>query len=119
MSAGNMRRRLLIQARSTAKNQYGDQSVAWTTVATVWGSLEPASAKEMYLAQQRQAEVTHTATMRYRADLWSNPTVAAQYRVVYTTNLGVQRILDVSGLLDVDDRHRMITLSLVEGKRDG
>jgi len=38
---GTLRKRLLLQSRSTAQDSSGGQSVTWTDVATVWGEIQP------------------------------------------------------------------------------
>lgn len=66
MRAGRLRHRLQLQAVTVAQDDTGHPVETYTTYATVWGSLEPLSAKEMLGANQQNAELTHKVDIRYR-----------------------------------------------------
>ena len=65
MRAGLLRHRLQIQAVSGTPDTFGEQTPVWTTIATVWGEVKPLMGKERFTAQQVQAEVTHSITVRH------------------------------------------------------
>lgn len=69
MRAGRLRNRLQLQSAVEARNGYGEVIQAWSTVATVWGSVEPLQGREYQLARQTQAETTVRMRIRYRADV--------------------------------------------------
>ena len=66
MRAGRLRHRLTIQSAAEVKNLDGEAVKTWTAVATVWGSVEPMTGKELFNAQQVQAQVTHKVMIRGR-----------------------------------------------------
>ena len=67
MQIGKLRNKIEVQARTdpTTTNAYGEPTEEWETVLTVWGAIKPASGKELYVAEQAQAEVSHVVTLRY------------------------------------------------------
>lgn len=69
MRAGRLRNRLQLQSAVEARNGYGEVIQTWSTVATVWGSVEPLQGREYQLARQTQAETTVRMRIRYRADV--------------------------------------------------
>lgn len=69
MQAGRLRRRIVIKQPVEARNGFGDVITTWSTVATVWGSVEPLRGREYMLGQQVQAETTVRIRMRYRSDV--------------------------------------------------
>ena len=78
MRAGKLRHRIAIQVNTGVTNAIGEIVPAWTTTATVWGSLEPLSGRELLMAQEISPESTFRSRMRYTAEaipsrrlLWS------------------------------------------------
>lgn len=70
MQAGKLRHRLVIQhmvAGSPQRTATGASAAAWTTLCTVWGSLEALSGKRLETAQATWPKVNHEARIRYRA----------------------------------------------------
>jgi SPP1 family predicted phage head-tail adaptor len=67
MQIGKLRHKIEIQAKADpgAPDAYGEVVEGWTTMLTVWGAINPASGKELYVAEQAQAEVSHVVTLRY------------------------------------------------------
>lgn len=61
------RNRLLhLQVRSQTQAADGQLVETWTDVAQVWAHIAPISGREMWLAKQAQARVTHRITILYR-----------------------------------------------------
>lgn len=96
MQIGKLRHRIELQAKSEPEGQddYGEVARIWPTIATVWASIEPASGKQLFVAQQVQAEVSHVVTIRYYDGL--GPT----NRVKFGT-----RIFAVNFVRNVDERN--------------
>lgn len=94
VAAGKLRHRLAI-VRPSDPNQtddYGQPSTIPATVATVWGSVESLSGRELLLAQQVNAETTHRVTLRYRGD------VTKDLRILHRgSTLEIESVLDRSG----------------------
>lgn len=104
MRAGLLRGRWTIQEMSPAtQNSLGEETSPWSTVATVWMAVSPLSGREFFAAQATQSEVTHMATMRYRAG------IIPKMRLTKGP-----RVLDIQSVADLDERHRELQLLCVE-----
>jgi len=92
VAAGRLRHRLAIVQNSTELDDYGEPVTRPQTVATVWGSVEALSGRELLLAQQVSAETTHRVFLRWRDGLTKD------MRVVHReSTLEIESILDRSG----------------------
>lgn len=69
LSAGRLRDRVTILAKSVARDSYGAEVVTWTTLATVWASVESLSGREYMAAQQINAERVQRVVIRDRDDV--------------------------------------------------
>jgi len=73
MQAGLLRHRLGIQSlRSTAtRDDLGNidkgNTANWQTDKTVWANVRPVSGRELEIAAQTQADISHAIEMRYNA----------------------------------------------------
>lgn len=69
LNAGQLDRRITIQARATGVDERGQPNGAWTDVATVWAMPMPTKGREYFAAGQMQAEGGMAWRIRYRADI--------------------------------------------------
>lgn len=77
----------------------------WTTVATVWASVEPLSVRDLIAAKATQTEVTARIKMRKR------PIDSKTQRILHDG-----KIYDIKGdLPDSKSGHEYITLTVSEG----
>lgn len=113
MRAGDMRRRLTIQARSQARDPLNQQVLSWADVATVWADIQTLTGKELLAAAAVQTQLTHVVRIRYQAQ-FSDPKVMAAMRCVYGS-----RFFNISASIDVDEQHRVIELLCQEGPSNG
>jgi SPP1 family predicted phage head-tail adaptor len=113
LNAGLLRHRVQIQQRSSAQDSYGQQSMIWTTVATVWALIEPLSSRELLAAQAVQSDTTHQITVRYNA-VFATAMKAAALRLLYGT-----RIFNITGSTNWEERNAMIILTASEGLNRG
>jgi SPP1 family predicted phage head-tail adaptor len=60
-----------------------------------------------------QAEITHKVTARYRSE-FANPQTVAAMRMIYNG-----RIFNISGVLNIDERNRVVVFSVSEGLNNG
>ena len=67
VAAGELRQKITIQAATTARDAFGQESTSWSTVLITRGSVEVAAARELYAAggSKFTSQVTHTITVRY------------------------------------------------------
>jgi len=99
MRAGNLRHKLEIQENTPTRNAVGEEVDSWTTVATVWASIEPLSGVELLNAQQVAAETTVRIGLRYRSG------VTAAHRIKFGA-----RIFDINVVSNVGERNRELQL---------
>lgn len=99
MIAGRFNKRIQIQQQTTAADAAGTPLNIWTTVATVWASVEPLSGREYFGGAERQAQVSTRIRMRYMAG------VLPRMRVVYAG-----RWFDVLSVIDGNESHRELEL---------
>lgn len=113
MQAGNLRKRLVLQQRSSSQDSYGQQVIGWTTLATLWGQVETLSGNQLARAQSIYSAVTHKVTVRYQS-LFADIKTVGSYRIVLGSAL-----YDVGASLNIDQRNRTIELLCEEGLNDG
>ena len=99
---GLLRHRVEIQQATRTQDSYGDAIETWSTIATVWASVEPISGRELWQAQQAQADVTHTITIRVD----SSTPILPEHRVKWGS-----RIFHVESALTIEEvgRFRVLT----------
>ena len=73
---GELTERVTLQSRSVAKDAYGQDTITWTDVATVWARVRAVSGREFFAAAQVQQEQSVKVVIRRRAD------VAATWRLL-------------------------------------
>jgi SPP1 family predicted phage head-tail adaptor len=93
ISSGLMRERVTIQAPSEQRNQFGEATVAWSDVATVWASVQGMSAREYLAAQQVDSVVTHKVRIRFF------PGITHSHRLVWRG-----RIMEIASVLERETR---------------
>lgn len=111
--AGELRRRVTFQTRSTAQDSVGGQLTTWTDVATVWAGIEPLGVGERLAAAAEHVDASHTITVRYQA-LFADPRAVAAMRAVYKG-----RIFNIVGSMNEEERNRNVVLQVREGLNEG
>lgn len=69
MRIGWLRHRVILQEKSTARNDYGEPIKTWSTLATVWGSVEPLRGAEYREGRIQAQAVTHRIRIRHYSGL--------------------------------------------------
>jgi len=77
IKAGCLKHRVTLQNPTKTRSASGSASLGWGTVATVWACVRGMSGRDVIMAAQAQALVTHKVTIRYRND------VNSQTRLLY------------------------------------
>jgi SPP1 family predicted phage head-tail adaptor len=104
IEAGQLRHRVTIERPTRTEHPAtGERLLAWQDVATVWAGVRPLTAREAAANAQTQANVTHEVTMRYTSAL------TADCRLRFGG-----RVLDITGIRNVDERNRELRVSAVE-----
>lgn len=113
MQAGQLRKRIELQQRSGAQDEYGQQLTGWTLLFTTWAQIEPMSGAQLDRARSIYNETSHRVTLRWRAQL-NDIRQVGSYRVVYAG-----RIFDVGASMNLDERNRTVVLLCAEGINQG
>lgn len=68
MRAGRLRHRVVIEQRTEGTaDAFGAPALTWTTFATRWADVRPLQGRELFAAQQVQANVSHAVRLRHLA----------------------------------------------------
>jgi len=103
--SGEMRIKIVYQEPTQAKDALGQPIKTWVDVFEGFGALRPLTAREINLAGQTTAEATHRLAIRWR------PGVKPTGRFLVA---GTDRVLNISGALNVNERNAEIVLTCVE-----
>lgn len=69
MNAGQLRHRVVIESRTGTQDSVGQPIDDWSVFAELWAAVEPLTGRELFSAQQVNAETTTRVRMRYREGL--------------------------------------------------
>lgn len=94
MQAGTIRHRVDIQAHGETRAENGEVIATWTSIATVWASVEPLSGRELWQAQQVQSEATIRVRLRYFSG------VTTKHRLKFG-----ERLLDIKAVINPAERN--------------
>ncbi|MEE9589688.1 MAG: phage head closure protein [Hyphomicrobiaceae bacterium] len=83
LSAGAFRHKLQLEAPSFASDGAGGQIASWSTVASFWGAVRPASGDERLAAHKFAGRVCHEVTVRFRTDLAPEMRLRLGVRTLY------------------------------------
>lgn len=89
MRAGQLRHRLKLQEATETRDGHGGITRDWETYTVRWGSVEPLRGRELFAAQQVNAEITHRVRLRHCGDLTTSHRL-----VLGTCNLNILSILN-------------------------
>lgn len=90
-----MRQRVTLQRLTETPDAFSQAQPTWTDVGTFWAKVKGASGKEVAIARQLQAQVTHSVTMRYIG------VITPADRFLYAG-----RLLNITEAINVDERKR-------------
>lgn len=87
-----MREKITFKSRSATQNSYGEEN-AWTTVTTVWGSVEPLLGREYFSAEMVSSQVEIKFRCWYFAGLTNTMRVTyagSEYDILSVINVKSQ-----------------------------
>lgn len=118
MSAGALRQRVVIQAATdTADAQTGALARTWTTLATVWASIEPLRMREALLASQLLEQADTRIRIRWAPELANLDTAA---RVRWTDVAGRREMFyDIVSVIEPKMRRKELELLCKSGTSEG
>ena len=103
MKAGPLRQRVTIQEKSALQNNYGEEVITWTDLATVWAEVEPLSGREFLEVKQITAEVSTRIRIRYRSGI--TPEMRIEFGSI---------VYDIHSIIHIEEREREIHLMCQE-----
>lgn len=107
LSAGRLNKQVVIQSRSLAADEVGQNTITWVDVATVWAEVTALRGREFFAAAQTQQENSIKVRIRYRAD------VDQTCRLMYQG-----KPHDITGVTPIE-RDSMLELVCLQGVKDG
>lgn len=106
MKIGNLRKRISVQSEQQTADGAGGYTLTWTTLATLWADIVPATGRELYTAGHLEGRVTHKITTRWRADL----AVTSDMRIAYNT-----RVFNIHAVMNDGENNQWMILLVEEG----
>ncbi len=103
---GELSERVILQRRVVVQDAYGQATITWTAIATVWARVRAVSGREFFAAAQVQQEQTVKVLIRYRTDL------DATCRLVWQG-----RSHDITGVIPIG--REWTELMCLQGVKDG
>jgi SPP1 family predicted phage head-tail adaptor len=81
MRAGSLNCRVAIEHQTLAPNSIGEDEITWTTFATVWAAIEPATGNTYYAAKQLESKTDGRIRIRYIEGLKSTMRIKYNDRI--------------------------------------
>lgn len=103
MNLGQLRHRIQFQEEQQTADGGGGFTLQWVTVGTYWAHIRPASGNETLQASRLEHVISHTATMRYTAN------ISQAMRVLFRGGY-----YNVVSILNTDYRNKDMTVGLLE-----
>lgn len=107
MRAGDLRHRVTIRSRSGSRGAYGSATTTWVEYHSCRAAIRALRAREVQSDSQRQSEVTHEVTIRYKAG------VVPAMRMTFSDS-GTTRYFDIRGVRVDAQIHRIMMLDCAE-----
>ena len=107
MDPGQFDERVTLQSRSVVTDAFGQATITWVDVATVWAQVQQLRGREFFAAAQVQQEQTVKVRMHYRDG------VQTTWRLVWR---GIHH--DITGVIPVGHRETLEIMCLA-GVKDG
>lgn len=103
MRPGKLRHRIEIQEPTETRSASGQATVTWSTIATVWASVEPLRGREFFASKQIQAQVDTRIRIRYISGL------TPKMRILWGT-----RVYLIDSIINPEERNIELQLMVRE-----
>ncbi|HFR4183360.1 TPA: phage head closure protein [Bacillus cereus] len=105
MSALKKNKRIILQKKSTdyETDEEGNPLEPWQDIVKVWAAVNPLRGREFWQAASVNAENTIRVEIRYRKGITNN------MRILYG-----ERILEITNVIDVEEKHKEMHLMCKE-----
>ena len=109
---GKMSHRITIQSQSRSSDGFGSSAVSYSTLATVFASIEPLRGSERLFGDQLEERTTHKITINFRRD------VTNKNRILYSFTTGgtsYSRIFNINYVVNKKMRDQYLEIFATEG----
>ena len=104
--ASGLDRRIQLQQKSVGTSTIGNRTESWSTVATVWASIQVAAGREQFAAKQVEQVRTFDISIRWRSGL--TPYMRIYYVDVKNSNLA--RYFNIRAVENPNDGRELLVL---------
>ncbi len=96
MNPGKLNKRIKILEYAEIEDGAGgylddwENEVGWNEITTVWANINPLSGRDLIMAQQAMAEITHKITIRYNFKIKSSHIIvynSRRFEIQYIRNI--------------------------------
>lgn len=108
MRIGSLRHRITLQARIESQDLYGQPLETWLDSAPVFAEVAALSGRELFQAQQVNAETTTRIRIRYRDDV--TPALRIKFGAI---------LYNIQSVINLENRNRELVLMCSSGVNDG
>lgn len=91
--SGRMRERVTVQRPVDVQSTFGEATLEWETMSTVWAQVRNLTARDLFAAQQAGTLATHRILMRFFVGL------TPQCRLIWRG-----RIMEITSIIEGEDR---------------
>lgn len=98
-----MKKRVTLQAPARVSDNQGGYTESFTSVATLWASIEPANGYEKFQAGQNETPITHKVLMRY------DSRITTAKRLLYGS-----RVFEIKECLNIKEENAFLKLLCIE-----
>lgn len=104
--AGDFSNRIVIEQNTPARAASGDFTDSWSSYIGCWASIQPATARELSIAQHLAAETNYVVKLRRY-----HPGITTAMRVHYSDpKTGTARYFDIKGAVNPMERRDQLWL---------
>lgn len=94
--AGKFRHRISIEAPTETRDANGGVAPQWGQIGLFWASIEPLQGRELIVAKESYADVTHKIMVRY----FDHATLTNKCRINFNG-----RLFNILGILKLEERN--------------
>ncbi len=109
--AGPLNRRVQVQTQSSVADGFGQPQVTWTTVMTVWASIDVQGSQLLYNTAEFMSKTVVRIMVRWTSSFVYEPNM----RLVYTeATTGVVHVYNIESVTNVKQANRDVMLLVYE-----
>jgi SPP1 family predicted phage head-tail adaptor len=104
VDAGSLKHRIVVEQSARESDEMGGSTLTWSTFATLWASITPMKAGEVFWAKHLEHRVTHKIMIRYYEG------ITAAMRISFDS-----RYFHVKAVRNIDEKNEWMELVAEEG----